>query len=182
MHKQAAKPVYFVRPQLLFIDAVFACEYDKLGQDVTELKDAAVFGEKIDGIEYRDRTGAYGVVEDRQGRAVIVRTPTGYFLIGGGIEPGEDDEDALRREFLEETGYTIAIKESIGASTGYYYSDDFAQYMHGTGHFYRVELLERAAEPIEKDHTLVYLEKIECVSLLKYDYQRWAVVSAFGLY
>ena len=181
MHKQAGKPVYFVRSQLLFIDAVSACEYDKLGQDVTELKDAAVFGEKIDGIEYCNRTGAYGVVEDRHGRAVIVRIPTGYFLIGGGIEPDEDDDDALRREFLEETGYTIAIKESIGASSGYYYSEGFAQYMHGSGHFYRVELLEKAAEPIEKDHTMVYLEKRECMSLLKYDYQRWAVVRAFGL-
>jgi 8-oxo-dGTP diphosphatase len=145
------------------------------------LKDEIIFGEKLNGVQYRARTGVYGVAEDEKGRAAVVRIPTGCFLIGGGIEPNEDREEALRREFLEETGYSIAIKDYIGTSSGYYYSDYFSHYMYATGYFYRVEMLEKTAEPIEHDHTLVYLEKVECAKLLRYDYQRWAVVKAFGL-
>ena len=148
---------------------------------VSELKDGMIFGEKIDGVQYRARTGVYGVAEDKGCRAAVVRIPTGCFLIGGGIEPDESREEALRREFLEETGYSIAIKEYIGMSCEYYYSEYFSQYMFGTGYFYKVEMLEKTAEPTASDHTLVYIEKGECAKLLKYDYQRWAVVRAFGL-
>lgn len=145
------------------------------------MSDRIVLGERLEGVHYRERTGAYGVVEDQNGRAMAVKIPTGYFLIGGGIEPGEDDRQALAREFLEETGYTITVKEYIGVSSGYYYSVGFAQYMYGTGHFYKVEMLEKVADPIETDHQLVRLEINDCVKMLKYDYQRWAVVKAFGL-
>jgi ADP-ribose pyrophosphatase YjhB (NUDIX family) len=33
---------------------------------------------------------------------------------GGGLEPGEDPERAVRREVREETGYKVAIDELLG--------------------------------------------------------------------
>ena len=145
------------------------------------MEETKVFGEKLEGIEYFARTGAYGIAEDASGKVAAVKLPYGYFLIGGGIEPCEDREEALKREFLEETGFSIEIAEYIGEYSGYYYSEGFSRYMNGIGHFYRVKMCARTAEPVEADHTLVFLDKEECVKLLKYDYQRAAVKKAFAL-
>lgn len=43
----------------------------------------------------------------------------GSGLIGGGVEDGESDEDALTREALEEAGIQIEIVKPLGAVTQY---------------------------------------------------------------
>jgi len=59
------------------------------------------------------RIGAYGVCTDDQGRVLLARIgpagqePGRWQLPGGGIEHGEHPADAVRREFLEETGLTV---------------------------------------------------------------------------
>lgn len=47
------------------------------------------------------------LVEDAEGRQ--------HVLPGGQIEPGESRREALEREILEETGYTLASVEQLGA-------------------------------------------------------------------
>jgi 8-oxo-dGTP pyrophosphatase MutT (NUDIX family) len=43
-----------------------------------------------------------------------------YLLPGGGVEQGESDEQALRRELLEETGLTIAPGKLLFETTSVY--------------------------------------------------------------
>lgn len=43
----------------------------------------------------------------------------GSNLIGGGVEKGESDEDALKREALEEAGIEIEIIKPLGDITQY---------------------------------------------------------------
>lgn len=59
--------------------------------------------------EYIKRPGAYGVIKNVDGLVAIIKTKTGYFLPGGGIEKDESPVECLKRECLEEIGAEIMI-------------------------------------------------------------------------
>lgn len=64
------------------------------------------------------RVAAYAVVTDDDGKILLARWTEGrrvaWTMPGGGLEAGEDPEDAVRREVREETGYTVHIEELLG--------------------------------------------------------------------
>jgi 8-oxo-dGTP diphosphatase len=69
----------------------------------------------------RFRPAIYGVlIED--GRVLLVRAPHAFLGVvgfpGGGIELGEAPLDALRREFVEETGLEVEPTRVLWATTG----------------------------------------------------------------
>lgn len=136
------------------------------------------FGEKLPGIEYRDRIGAYAIAFDMEKRIPVARTSTGYFLLGGGIENGETHEKCIVRECLEEAGLKVGVKELICKGDKYHWSDTLKYYMHGIGYFYHAEIIEKLDIETEPDHELVWLNVDECCQMLFLEHQIWAVRQA----
>jgi ADP-ribose pyrophosphatase YjhB (NUDIX family) len=64
------------------------------------------------------RVAAYAVVTDDENRVLLARWTEGrrvaWTMPGGGLEAGEDPQDAVRREVREETGYTVQVQELLG--------------------------------------------------------------------
>lgn len=136
------------------------------------------FGEKKEGIKYTDRIGAYAIIFSNDKKVAAVRTSTGYFLLGGGIEKGETDEECIKRECLEEAGISVDVKDFICKGDKYHWSDTLKYYMHGIGYFYLAHLNGKTSEPIEEDHELVWLDIDKAYEKLFLEHQAWAVSQA----
>jgi 8-oxo-dGTP diphosphatase len=52
-------------------------------------EDEKTFGEKLENVNYIERIGIYGIFINDEGKIATIKTPTGYFLPGGGIDEGE---------------------------------------------------------------------------------------------
>lgn len=137
------------------------------------------FGEKLEGAEYINRKAVYGIARNNEGKITTINTPAGYFLPGGGIESDESHHQCLEREFLEETGYEIAVEEYIGCSSLYHLTKT-NRFIHGIGFFYFVNLLSETSFKTEEDHLLVWLEPTDCIKSLFLEHQVWAVTKALS--
>ncbi|HEX6884632.1 MAG TPA: NUDIX hydrolase [Planctomycetota bacterium] len=71
------------------------------------------FGTRLPHLAYRPRPGAYALVFDAEGRVALVHEEDGWYLPGGGLEPGETHEQALAREIQEECACGITLEAHL---------------------------------------------------------------------
>ena len=131
-----------------------------------------IFGEK-ENASYLDREGAY-IIAIKDNKLAVVKTPKGYFLLGGGINEGESHEEALKRECLEEAGYTINIKQRL-CSAEMYTKHPQLGYFHPIQTYYIGDLLEKVQEPIEGDHEFMWVEYSQIRGNMFPKIQNWAI-------
>ena len=83
------------------------------------------------------RPAAYAIIVT-EGKLLLVHLrPTGkYHLPGGGIEPGETAEDAVRREVAEETGIAIEVGPLARFEEVCFYYDPSGKAYRGLHSFY----------------------------------------------
>jgi len=139
------------------------------------------FGERIRGVSYINRPGAYAIIQDGSNAIALVRTQQGYLLPGGGVEPNEDLEDALQREIMEELGYQSRIGKKVCAAVQYLYSEAEHEYFKKVGHFFRATLTEKVCGPTEIDHELVWCSPDESLTKLAQEFQTWAIRQAWKI-
>lgn len=138
-----------------------------------------IFGAK-ENAEYRDRKGAY-VIPIKNDRVGIIQTPKGFFLLGGGLKDKETDEMCVKRECLEETGYTVSVNCKVCSAESYYLSPEIG-YFHPIQTYYIGELLEKKQISVEKDHKLVWFKYEDLKGKLFLEMQNWALEQSWKLY
>ena len=137
------------------------------------------FGEPLPGRSHRERPAAFGIAP-RDGLIAVVRVRPeeggDYIdLPGGAIDPGEDEVQALVREFGEETGLIVAAGRRITGIRQYFVltGDEPVNNLAGV---YAVEVTgEDTALKIEADHALVWADPLDAVRRLRHDGHAWAV-------
>lgn len=139
------------------------------------------FGVRIHGVSYMERPGAYALIQNGSKAIALVKTPQGYLLPGGGIEPDENIKAGLRREIIEEIGYQSKVEEKVCSAVQYLYSESERAYFKKVGYFFKVELVAKVSEPIERDHDLVWRSPEESQRMLAQEFQAWAVRQAFKI-
>lgn len=96
------------------------------------------------------RVAAYAVIVDEQQRLLLSRWIQGrrpaWTMPGGGLEDGEDPQDAVRREVREETGYRVQVDDLLGVHShvipaGRRIAKDAEQPLHALRIVYRAQIL-----------------------------------------
>lgn len=135
------------------------------------------FGEKINGVEYRERIGVYAVIVENNKFAVI-KIPKGYFLLGGGLHDNETHEECIKRECLEEAGLDVKVNDFLCRGDSYDWVDILDTHLHLIGYFYLVDIIGKVSEPTEEDHEFTWLDIKECEKKMFLKLQSWAIKEA----
>ncbi len=114
-----------------------------------------IFGVK-ENVKYLDREGVY-LIPFQNNQVGVVKTPKGFFLLGGGLEKGEHHTDCIERECLEESGFRVYVKDKI-CSAETYMKHSTIGYFHPVQTYYFGELLEKVSDSTETDHIFCWIE------------------------
>lgn len=129
-------------------------------------------GKKIKGLQYTKRPGAYSIIEREEDDKIAIATDGEYFFLGGGIEEGETEIEALKRELIEESGYRIKNIKYFDKVMAWADGGDRGP-LDVTATIYTAQFDEKVAEPIEKDHKVLWVHAIEYKDKLYHEYQRY---------
>lgn len=94
-------------------------------------------------IDYINRSVVKAVIKNTTGKILLLSSG----LVGGGVENGETDEQALMREIIEETGMEITIIKPIGQVIAY---RDFLKQKYSTNG-YLCEYVQTTSTPTTLD-------------------------------
>lgn len=140
------------------------------------------FGTPVEGLTYKDRRAAFGVAENAQGLIALAQvTKPGkapYFdLPGGAVDGDETEQQAVVREFGEETGLVVEAGPLIETVSQHFLKSD-GQPVRNFGGIYVVKATgDQPGLKVEDDHALVWLDPRDAVVALRHDAHAWAVAA-----
>lgn len=116
------------------------------------------YGERLKEIEYSPRLGSYAVII-KDNRIGVIKSSVfdKYFLVGGAIETGETEAEALRREAIEEIGFEIEVGEKLESAVEYFYAEIDECYFAKQCNFYLASVLNRVKKNSETE--LIWIDK-----------------------
>ena len=138
------------------------------------------FGRRTPGADHIDRPTAFGLVFHERKLACVRVTREGgdyYDLPGGALDGEESEQEALVREFLEETGMTVRPLDRITEAAQYFCRTD-GEAINNIGGFWIAEQVSiDPAAKVETDHELVWLHPHTALAELRHDAHAWAVTA-----
>jgi len=107
---------------------------------------------EYDGSEIKWRVSAYAVIK-KEDRIFIIKDKREklYDIVGGGIEFGEDTNQALIRESLEEGGVKIDIGKILYSHVNWFYHKKQKAFYQTMRLFFRAELVGKITKPLEEN-------------------------------
>ena len=138
-------------------------------------------GERLPGVVYPERPSVYGLAMDTRGRILACRRSLDRLVLpGGGLDPGEREEDALVREVAEETGYRVSSATTFCRARQYHNNRIGKPPVNKLCHFLVMDVAFDPSIESEPDHTPVWLEPDELVASLTFESHRMAVEALVG--
>ena len=131
-------------------------------------------GKKFDG-KFDFRETCFGICEIN-GKILLVKKDNQFSLVGGGIEKNETCEECLKREFLEETGYSLnSISPLVIIDCFWLAMNKYP--LESLANIFVVEIDEKTKiDAIEKDkHQLEFVDKNIVFDLLPLPYHQQAI-------
>jgi 8-oxo-dGTP diphosphatase len=134
-----------------------------------------VFGQPPIGAVVTVRPSAYAVLVTDAGEIAVVKAPTGVFLPGGGLEPGETVAAAVVREVREECGLVVAVGAWSTHAVEHVYSDAERIHFEKRSTFCAATLVAPSVVASEADHELTWVTPEKALGFLTPASHRWAV-------
>lgn len=135
--------------------------------------DALQFGNKVDNASYIERPGAYALLFNNEQHLAVVASSTQWLLPGGGIEQGEDQQEALKREVMEEIGLDVKVGAFLGCANQYCYSKKRDKYYNKQCFYHLVTDL--GAAPCVAEFELLWRPVDDVLGNLGHDSHRWVI-------
>ena len=124
-------------------------------------------------IQYKKRPGSYAIIIRKDDNKIgIVTNGNDNFYLGGGIEKNETELEALKRELIEESGYTITNIQEFDSVGSFIFAEEHG-YWEVIANVYIAEFDEKVTEPIEKDHVVLWVNAEDYVGKMCREWQEY---------
>jgi ADP-ribose pyrophosphatase YjhB (NUDIX family) len=145
------------------------------------MRPAPQFGTPPTDRAAQPRPGAYGLLLDggHTRHVLLVRWRDRLFLPGGGVRPAETHEQALRREFAEETGQHVTAMALVGWARQFV-RDAGGRHWNKHCSFWLATTEPARGDQPEHDHTALWVPLPTALRELHEEASRWALRRAAG--
>ena len=133
-------------------------------------------GKKLENVVYNKRPGAYVIIERDEDNKIAIATDAVnvYFFLGGEIEKNETAEETLRREVVEESGYSLKNIRFFDKVNSWCYNEKYG-YLDVEATIYIAKFDKKIAKPTEEDHKVLWVNPLEYKDKLYHEYQRYVL-------